>query len=318
MKKLVAVLALALSGNAVAQTQEITYLLPAPGFLPAFAPWQLAQQRGYFAQEGLKVNFVTAKGGVDAAVQVGAGNAPVGGAIGDTPIIARAQGVPVKAVALLGGRALAHLAVHDGKGINGPKDLKGRTVSVMAYQDTTYYVLLGMMASAGLKKNDVDAQAAGPAGVWQLFAAGKTDAMSAVPEWIVNARDAGAKVKVYESDQSFNSMAQIVIASEKTIKENPELVRKVVRATLKGLRDIMQNPKAVVADYIAAVPQYKGKEPYIEQVLTLYTQLVYPGQKTLGVIDPARLTALQKFYVSQGIVQKETPIGDLYTNEFVQ
>lgn len=318
MKRIVLVLSLLMPFFAKAQTEEITYLLPAPGFLPAFAPWQLAQKRGYFAQEGLKVNFVVAKGGVDCAVQVGAGNAPIGGAIGDTPIIARAQGVPVKAVALLGGRALAHLAVHDGKGINGPADLKGRTVSVMAYQDTTYYVLLGMMASAGLKKSDVDAQAAGPAGVWQLFAAGKTDAMSAVPEWIVNARAAGARVKVYESDQHFNSMAQIVIASEKTIKERPELVRKVVRATLKGLRDIMQDPKGVVADYIAAVPQHKGKEAYIEEVLTLYNQLVYPGQKTLGVIDPQRMAALQKFYVSQGIVQKETPIGDLYTNDFVQ
>jgi len=318
MKRAAVLLSLLIPLAVKAQTQEITYLLPAPSFLPAFAPWMLAQQRGYFQQEGLKVNFVTAKGGVDCAVQVGAGNAPIGGAIGDTPIIARAQGVPIKAVALLGGRALAHLAVHDGKGINGPKDLKGRTVSVMAYQDTTYYVLLGMMASAGLKKNDVDAQAAGPAGVWQLFAAGKTDAMSAVPEWIVNAKSAGAKVKVYESDQHFNSMAQIVIASERTIKENPELVRKVVRATLKGLRDIMQNPKAVVADYVAAVPQYKGKEAYIEEVLGLYNTLVYPGQKTLGIIDPARLSTLQKFYVAQGIVQKETPIGDLYTNEFVQ
>ncbi|MND09374.1 hypothetical protein D3C83_326460 [compost metagenome] len=50
----------------------------------------------------------------------------------------------------------------------------------------------------------------------------------------------------------------------------------------------------------------------------LYNTLVYPGQKTLGIIDPARMAALQKFYVQQGIVQKETPIGDLYTNEFVQ
>lgn len=320
MKTIAALLALALSFCVQAQqkVEEITYLLPAPGFLPAFAPWMLAQQRGYFAQEGLKVNFVAAKGGVDCAVQVGAGNAPIGGAIGDTPIIARAQGVPVKAVALLGGRALAHLAVHEGKGINSPKDLKGRTVSVMAYQDTTYYVLLGMMAAAGLGKNDVDAQAAGPAGVWQLFAAGKTDAMSAVPEWIASARGAGAKVKIYESDQSFNSMAQIVIASEDTIKKRPDLVRKVVRATLKGVRDIMTDPKGAVADYIAAVPQHKGKEAYIEEVFGLYNTLVYPGQKTLGIIDPARMAALQKFYVQQGIVQKETPIGDLYTNEFVQ
>ena len=318
MKKALLLLALAIALPVQAQTEEITYLLPAPSFLPAFAPWLLAQQRGYFAQEGLKVNFVTAKGGVDCAVQVGAGNAPIGGAIGDTPIIARAQGVPVKAVALLGGRALAHLVVHEGRGINSPKDLKGRTVSVMAYQDTTYYVLLGMMAAAGLGKSDVDAQAAGPAGVWQLFAAGKTDAMSAVPEWIANARGAGAKIKIYESDQSFNSMAQVIIASEDTIKKRPELVRKVVRATLKGVRDIMTNPKGAIADYIAAVPQYKGKEAYIEEVFNLYNTLVYPGQKTLGVIDPARLASLQKFYVQQGIVQKETPLGDLYTNEFVQ
>jgi ABC-type nitrate/sulfonate/bicarbonate transport system substrate-binding protein len=65
MKKLMLILMLLAAAPAQAQTEEITYLLPAPGFLPAFAPWMLAQQRGYFAQEGLKVNFVTAKGGVD-------------------------------------------------------------------------------------------------------------------------------------------------------------------------------------------------------------------------------------------------------------
>ena len=45
-------------------------------------------------------------GGVDVAKQIGAGNAIIGGAIGDTPIIVRANGVPVKAVAVLGAGAL--------------------------------------------------------------------------------------------------------------------------------------------------------------------------------------------------------------------
>ncbi|MFO1361922.1 MAG: ABC transporter substrate-binding protein [Burkholderiales bacterium] len=72
--------ALALSGPVRAQpTEEVSYLLPAPAFLPAFGPWMLAQVRGYYAQEGLKVSFVVAKGGVDVAKQVGAGNAPIGG-----------------------------------------------------------------------------------------------------------------------------------------------------------------------------------------------------------------------------------------------
>jgi NitT/TauT family transport system substrate-binding protein len=301
-----------------AQTEEITYLLPAAAFLPAFGPWMIAQSRGYYAQEGLKVNFVVGKGGVDVAKQVGAGNAPIGGAIGDTPIIARAQGVPVKAVAVLGGRSLTQLVVHDGKGINGPKDLKGKTITTMAYQDTTFYALQGMLASAGLTKNDVDAQAAGPAGVWQLFAAGKADAMAAVPDWIVSATQAGAKVKVFSSDEYFKSMAQAILVSDETIQKRPELVKKLVRATLKGMQDIMKDPAAAARDYANAVPQHKGKEAGVEAVFKLYNQYVYPGQKTLGAIDADRLAAVQKFYVKEGIVPKEVPVAELYTNQFVQ
>jgi len=312
-------LAAALAAPAHAQQpEEVTYLLPAPAFLPAFGPWMMAQARGYYAAEGLKVNFVVAKGGVDVAKQVGAGNAPIGGAIGDTPIIARAQGIPVKAVAVLGGKSLTQLVVHADKGINGPKDLKGRTVTTMAYQDTTFFSLQGMLASAGLTKNDVEAQAAGPAGVWQLFAAGKADAMAAVPDWIVSAQQSGAKVKIFSSDDYFKSMAQAILASDETIQKRPELVQKLVRATLKGMQDIMQDPAGAARDYVKAVPQHKGKEEYIEAVFRLYNTYVYPGQKAFGAMDPDRLAAVQKFYVKEGIVLKETPVDDLYTNRFVR
>ena len=300
------------------QLEEVIYLLPAPAFLPAFGPWMLAQARGYYAQEGLKVSFVTAKGGVDVAVQLGAGNAVIGGAIGDTPVIARANGVPVKAVAVLGGRSLTQLAVHEDLGITGPKDLKGRTISVWAYQDTTFYAFQGMLASAGLTKNDVNAQAAGPAGVWQLFAARKSDAMVVVPEWIASAREAGAKMKIYSSDEYFKSMAQAILASDETVQKRPELVRKLVRATLKGLQDIMKDPKSAARDYVGAMPQHKGREVFIEEVFMLYNTYVYPGQRVLGAMDPERLAAVQKFYVKEGIVAREAPITDLYTNQFVQ
>ncbi len=318
VKATAAVAATAIAGSARAQAEEITYLLPAAAFLPAFGPWMLAQGRGYYAAEGLKVNFVVAKGGVDVAKQVGVGNALIGGAIGDTPIIARAQGIPVKAVAVLGGRSLTQLVVHDGKGINGPKDLKGRTITTMAYQDTTFFALQGMLASAGLGKNDVDAQAAGPAGVWQLFAAGKADAMAAVPDWIASATDAGAKVKIYSSDDFFKSMAQAILVADDTIQKRPDVVRKLVRATLKGMQDIMKDPAAAARDYVSAVPQHKGKEAYVEAVFRLYNTYVYPGQTVVGTIDAERLAAVQQFYVKEGIVPKAVPVADLFTNQFVQ
>lgn len=307
----------ALALQAQAAPEEVTYLLPAPSNLPAFAPWMIAMQAGYYADENIKVNFVSGKGGVDVAKQVGAGNAPIGGAIGDTPIIVRPNGVPVKAVAVLGAGSLTQVAVHDGSGIKELGDLRGKTITTMAYTDTTYYALLGALKSVKLTKNDVSAQAAGPAGVWQLFAAGKAEAMAGVPEWIVNAEGAGAKVRLLSTQQAFPSMAQAILASDDMIKNKPDLIQKLVRATLRGMRDIMKDPKAAAAVYVQAVPQHKGKEAAIERTLTMYRDLVYANQKVPGQIDAARLATVQKFYVSEGIVAKETPVADLYTNQFV-
>ena len=42
--------------------EDITYLLPAPAFLPAFSPWMVAKARGYYEEEGLNVTFQVAKG----------------------------------------------------------------------------------------------------------------------------------------------------------------------------------------------------------------------------------------------------------------
>src|SRR3954470_6090683 len=93
--------------------EKVTYLMPAPTFLPAFGPWMIAKQRGYYAAEDLDVTFESGRGGVDTAKNVGVGNAQIGGAIGDTPIIVRANGIPVKAVAQLGGGSLTQIVVRE-------------------------------------------------------------------------------------------------------------------------------------------------------------------------------------------------------------
>jgi NitT/TauT family transport system substrate-binding protein len=297
--------------------KEVTYLLPAPGTLPAFGPWMLAQAKGYYAAEGLDVKFVSGRGGVDVAKQVGAGNAVVGGAIGDTPIIARAQGIPVKAVAVLGAGSLMQLVSHEDAKIESPRELRGKTVTTLAYTDTTYYALLGMLSKSGLTKNDLDIQAAGPAGVWQQFASRKATAMASTPDWTVNAMEAGAKVTILPADVYFKSMAQAILASDETVQKDPVLIQKLVRATLKGMKDIMTNPKAAAVAYVAHVPAHKGKEASIEKMFEMYNKYVYAQQKTLGMMDEARLSELQKFYVDNKIVPKEVPLKDLYTNQFV-
>lgn len=305
------------AGIAVA-AEKVTYLFPAPSVLPAFAPFMLAKAKGYYTAEGLEVEFVSGKGGADVAKQVGAGNADMGGGIGDTPVIVRPNGVPVKTVALLGGRALTQLVTRADAGIRSPADLKGKTIAVMAYQDTTFYALMGVLAAVKLTKSDVNAEAVGPAGVPKLMISGDAPAAAAVPEWGAAVEEAGVAINWMSVDRYFPGMAQAIIASDTTIAKRPQAVRGFVRATLRALAEIMKDPKAAARAYVAAVPQHAGKEAEMEKILGYYAEKVYPGQSVLGEMDEARLEKLQDFYVAQGIVRTKTPLADLYTNQFVR
>jgi NitT/TauT family transport system substrate-binding protein len=309
--------AMASTGAAFA-AETVTYLFPAPPMLPAFGPIQLAKGKGYFAEAGLEVNFAVGRGGVDVAKQVGAGNAPIGGIVGDSPIVVRANGVPIKMVAVFGGKGFMQLVVREDSGIEKPADLKGKTITVMSFQDTTFYALLGLLASAGLKQDDVNIQAAGPTGVWEFVATGKSAGMAGVPDWIPPVQAAGVKVKVIPTDEFFPHMAQAIAVSDQTIKEKPEMVQKFVTAALRGMKDIMDNPDKAAEDFVSFVPEWKGREAAVKAAFNYYAKLVYVGQTKLGEIDVGRLTRLQEFYLEKGVIPKRTPVDELYTNQFIK
>ena len=300
-----------------ASAEKMTYLFPAPPILPSFGPLQLAKQRGYFKAAGLDVAFATAKGGVDVAKQVGVGNAEMGGGLADSPIIVRAQGIPVRSVVAFGGRGFMQLVVREDSGITTPAGLKGKNVSVMSYQDTTYYALRGMLAAAGLKVQDINAMAVGPRAVPGMVIQGKAVGCACVPDWIPPIQGAKIKIRIIKSEDYFPHMAQASLASDKLIAANPALIKRFVGAVLKGMKDVMDNPAGAAKDFAKAAPMWKGKEGYVTAVFKYFAELVYPGQKVLGEINEQRLAKLQDFYVAQGIVRKKVPLKDLFTNQFV-
>lgn len=311
--------ALLAAGGVHAQEHfQLTYLLPAPTNAIAFAPLMLAQHKNYYADAGLQVRFVSVKGGADVGKQLGAGNGHLGGALGDTPLILRQNGIPVKGVALLGGRALHQLMTRTDRGIGGPADLKGKTLTVMSYQDTSFFATLAVLAKAGLTRNDASIQAAGPTGIWQLVANGNADGIVGAPEMGAVAEEAGAVLKWESTGDFFPGMAQAVLASEDMIRKHPEVIRKFVAATLKSLAEVRDDPEAAAKAYIQAQPAYQGREELVGKVLVYYAKNVYPGQGVLGRFDPDRVAALQEFYLQQGIIANKLDVNDVFTNEFVR
>ena len=115
-------------------------------------------------------SFAVGRGGVDVAKQVGAGNAPLGGIVADGPIMVRGNGVPVKIVAVFGGKGFMQLVVRE--------DSRHREAGRPQGQDHHRDVLSGhhVLCAArpdGERRADAERRqhpAVGPTGVWQFVA----------------------------------------------------------------------------------------------------------------------------------------------------
>jgi NitT/TauT family transport system substrate-binding protein len=313
-------LAAAVVRPAFAAPEKITYLFPAPSFLPAFMPFQIALKRGYYAKNNVEVTFQTGRGGADVAKQVGAGNADLGGGLGETSMIVRPNGLPVRAVAQLGSHPLFKLVTRKESNVKSPKDLVGKKLGVIGYQDTGYYALLAVLAASGLKRDQLEIQAVGPAGVTQLMIAKSLDGIMATPEWAVDIEKGGVALDYFDIEKTFPAMAQAILTSDKMIKERPAAVGGFVKSVMQAVRDCMADQDAAVKDYVAAVPQHAGKEAYLKEILGRYVTQVYATTpaSALGTYDAKRLATVQKFYVDNKIINEAVPVADLYTNEFVK
>jgi NitT/TauT family transport system substrate-binding protein len=318
LRNIAAAISLSLLSSVSVAQEKITYLFPAPDFLPAFAPFKIAQSKGYYKDAGLDVKFQIGKGGADVAKQVGVGNADLGGGIGDTPLIVRANGLPVRSVAMLGTGALTQINVREDAGVKDLAGLKGKKIGVMSFQDTTYYNLLAVLASVGLTKNDVDIQAVGPGGIIKLMISGDIQAMSGVPEWAGAIRGAGVKIKTTPIGEIFPAFAQSILASDDIIAKRPKAVQAFVDATVRAYHDVIKDPTQAAKDYVAAVPRHKGKEKIMEGVMRSYIDMIYGKDlEKFSRFDPARLKQVQDFYVKNEIVRKAVPIEDTFTTQFV-
>jgi NitT/TauT family transport system substrate-binding protein len=303
-----------------AATEQVTYLFPAPAFLPAFIPFHVALKRGYYEKNNVAVTFQTGRGGADVAKQVGAGNVDIGGGLGETSMIVRPNDLPVRAVAQLGSHPLFQLVTRKESNVKSLADLRGKKLGVIGYQDTGYYALLAVLASTGLKRSDLEVQAVGPAGVTQLMIAKSLDGIMATPEWADAIETAGVTLDYYPIEGIFPAMAQAILASDKIVKERPAAVGGFVKAVMQAVRDCMADPAAAARDFVAAVPQHAGKEAEMERILRRYVTQVYATTtaSALGTYDPARLKTVQSFYVENKIIQAAVPVEDLYTNQFVK
>jgi NitT/TauT family transport system substrate-binding protein len=321
------VLVVAAVGCATGASPSATAAVPLKvglGYIPSvqFAQFYLADQAGYYADEGLDVTF---QNEIDANLvpKVGQGDLDLGMSDGTSVIPAVSQGIPIRYLATVYGRFPSIVFGKASSGIKTAADLEGRKIGIPGRYGSSWIMLQALLASADLTPNDVEIVEYPDFGQGVAVAQGVVDAATgfANNEPVVLARS-GTEVFVLRIDDITALPGPGLIASTATIAAKRDAVAGFVRATLRAMKEIVTEPAKGLDATIHAVPEL-GQDRDLQAAILAATIESWqrPGSSGvdgLGAIDRAGWEASVKFMTELKLVPKPVTVDDLVVEDFVK
>lgn len=297
-----------------APAQALTPVTLYMGFIPnvQFAPFYVALEKGYFKAEGidLKLDYGMEN---DLVKLVAVNQAQFIIASGDQVILARSQGLPI--VYVMNWYRKYPIAVFSLQPLKTPQDLVGKTIGVPGLFGATYVGLRGLLYAGKVPENQVTLQSIGFTQVESVVAKRVDAAVGYSANEPQQLRLAGHAPQVIEVSQYLDLVANGLVTNEKTIQDNPDLVRRMVRAILRGLADTLADPTAAFETTLRAVPE-AAKTRDTQQVV-LNTSLNFWKSDRLGYNDPNAWQTSARFMQDVGMIQTAVDVSKAFTNEFV-
>jgi NitT/TauT family transport system substrate-binding protein len=287
------------------------------GYIPniQFAPFYVAVEKGYFKEAGIEIEF-DYKFETDGVALVGAGELPFAVVSGEQVLLARAQGLPVTYVAAWYQQYPVSVVARSELGIIVPQDLKGRKIGLPGLFGASYIGLRALLNAGKLTEADVTLDAIGFNQV-ELMAAGQQDIIVGyAANEPLQLRAQGIAVTEIRVADYAQLAANGLLASEKVIQENPELVRAFVGAFLKGLKDTLSNPDEAFALSESYIPNFSGLDATVQtQVLT--TSIEQWQADRPGYSDPHAWENMQNVLLDMGLITEPLDLSKAFTNEFI-
>jgi NitT/TauT family transport system substrate-binding protein len=208
----------------------------------------LAKTKGYYEAEGLDVTLQEGRGSGVAAQLVATGQSELGYADAGAVLNIAAKGAPIKIISTIWKAGQFGINFLEKSGIKTPTDLVGKKISVPPGSAMVPLVPMFLKAN-GIKESDVTIVSAAQNASLGLLTKGEVDAVAETPENIaVPLAAQGIKAgHIYFYDHGVPLISLSLVAREDKIKENPNLYKRFLRATLKGWEEAMKDPKAAVA-----------------------------------------------------------------------
>lgn len=276
-----------------------------------FDPVYIADEKGWFEEEGLKIKWV---GEIPAAQLVpSVASRSIDFANRHTPLVltANAGGAKLKIVAA-GARTtqerphMKYLVSGDNKSIKGVKDFKGKKVGINSFGACSEYVLKEYLKRNGLER-DVEFVVIPDANQEQVLKQGQIDVAVLHSPYYEKAIGAGGARELFSDyvvDKGLSGMLPY-FTSEELIRENPEVVRKFVKVLVRASNWTNKHhdeAAQIFAKRRGLDPRYVGSWEY-------YKDGLVPGNKEVQWwID---------LLVREGKLKKDQIVAkDVYTNAY--
>jgi len=310
----------------VAETsdQAVTELIPVKlgvGFIPnvQFATFYVGIEKGFYAEEGLDVSLEYGFEN-DYLKLVGVNELQFMVGSGDQVVLGRAQGLPVRYVMNWYSQYPVVIFAKRDAGITVPSDLAGKTIGIPGPFGASYVAFRGILESAGLSEADVKLESIG----FTQAAAISEGTVDAAVDYGVNGpvvlAQAGVETTQIKLDDYLQMPANGLVTNDQTIADNPALVGKMVRASLKAVQYTLDNRDEAFAIALKFVPEAGGENEaanraVFDAVLTYWAPL---AGGTPGATELSAWETTAAFMQRIGLVDTIVPAEELFTNDFVQ
>ena len=201
---------------------------------PAFTLVYLAEELGYFAEEGLDVEFLPFTSGRDALASVIRGEADVA-TVYETPVVLRAQeGV---ALAVISGLHRSNqntaLVARTDQGISSPEDLRGKRIGVTRKTNGEFFCFVYLKAH-GIEVSEVTLVDMRPEELPSALANGTVDAVATWNPYLYLAEQAMAEGMASTFYSDVYTEMSMLTGTREFVSENKEHFRRLVRGIVRA------------------------------------------------------------------------------------
>jgi NitT/TauT family transport system substrate-binding protein len=286
-----------------------------------YAGFYMAEEKGYFADENLSVKLL--EGGFDAngnfidpIAQVTSGKAEFGVADGNALLRARANGVPVIAIATIYQRnPVAFISLAE-KNIIKPQDLIGKKLAI-DLESATGISYLALLASQSIDPSQVN-QVPRTSFTNDQLTNGEVDVLDAfITNQPVQLELAGYSLNIIlASDYGIEMYPNVIFTTEATIANKPDLVERLLQATVRGMQSAIDNPKEAAAQAVA-----RNNKTTLESELASMNRslpLLKPVGSQPGMMQAKAWETAHQILLNQGILKEPLEVADVYNLTFME